>query len=54
MTDADMFRAANTGGTGKLALEEFAFYLGAQMEDPNLAAKFDLWVSGILFKQNVS
>lgn len=42
MTDADMFRAANTGGTGDLTLEEFAFYFGVQGEDPALAAKFDL------------
>jgi hypothetical protein len=54
VTDADMFRAANTGGTGNLTLEEFAFYFGAQVEDPDLAAKFGLWVSGILSKQTVS
>ena len=45
VTDADMFRAANTGGTGNLTLEEFAVYFGAQVEDPDLAAKFNLWVS---------
>ncbi|KAI9784679.1 MAG: hypothetical protein M1835_003527 [Candelina submexicana] len=42
MTDADMFRAANTGGTGNLTFKEFASYFGAQVEDPGLAAKFDL------------
>jgi hypothetical protein len=50
VTDADMFRAANAGGTGDLTLEEFASYLGAQVEDPHLAAKFNLWVSGKLFE----
>lgn len=47
MTDADMFKAANTGGTGNLTLAEFAFfYFGAahagEEPDPALAAKFDL------------
>lgn len=42
LTDADMFRAANTSGTGNMTLEEFAVYFGAQVEDPALIAKFYL------------
>jgi hypothetical protein len=54
MSDAEMFRLANTGGTGNITLEELASYFGAQVDDPDLAAKFNQWVLRIPFQQNVS
>jgi hypothetical protein len=42
MTDEEMFRIANTDGTGDLTLEEFATYFGAQVDDADLIAKFAL------------
>jgi hypothetical protein len=40
MTDAQLFEAANTDGTGNMSLEELAKYLGAPVDDPGLAEKF--------------
>jgi hypothetical protein len=54
MSDTEMFRLANTGGTGNMTLEELASYFGAQVDDPDLAAKFNQWVLRIPFQQNVS
>lgn len=41
-TDEEMFRAANTAGTGHMSLEEFAVYFGAKVDDAGLVAKFVL------------
>jgi hypothetical protein len=54
MSDAEMFRLANTGGTWNMTLEELASYFGAQVDDPDPAAKFSQWVLRIPFQQNVS
>jgi hypothetical protein len=40
VSDADMFRATNIGGTGNMTIVEFANYFGAQSDDPDLTAKF--------------
>jgi hypothetical protein len=42
MTDEEMFRTANTDGTGDMTLEEFAAYFGAQADDAGFVAKFAL------------
>lgn len=40
--DGAMFAAANTGGTGSMTMEEFALYFGAEVDDVDLIAKFEL------------
>ena len=41
-SDEEMFRAANTGGTGYMTLEEFAAYFGAEAGEAGIVAKFAL------------
>ncbi|KAF2818837.1 hypothetical protein CC86DRAFT_375492 [Ophiobolus disseminans] len=41
-SDEDMFKAANTAGTGHLSLAEFVAYFGAKTDDASLVAKFAL------------
>lgn len=40
LSDEDMFKAANTAGTGNLSVDEFATYMGADFGDVGLVAKF--------------
>jgi hypothetical protein len=40
LSDEDMFKAANTAGTGDLSMAEFAAYIGADVGDVGLVAKF--------------
>jgi hypothetical protein len=40
MSDEEMFVIANTNGTGELTMAEFATYMGGDVADLNLLAKF--------------
>lgn len=40
--DKEMFGIVNVGGTGNMMMEEFVGYFGAQVDDMDLAAKFEL------------
>jgi hypothetical protein len=42
VSDEEMFRTTNVGGTGNMTLEEFAGYFGAPSDDHDLTAKFEM------------